>query len=624
MKRIFALCALLCVAVACVDKHPEENDSKTPVITTSYESFDVAAAGGSFQIEYTITNPIGGAPLATQCDAEWVTIEEDTSHGEVRFVVACNDTPEERQTVITLRYPAAESFPEIIVRQAATTTTALNIEVTNVDYSECTAVVTPEDTEASYVLMMADMSYFKNGNITNSNMLVDADESHFRSLMYEGITLEEFLKESNLERKGVITQRWQELSPAKEYVIYCYGIAVEGDSYLRTTPVYHHVITSRLPERGTVAFDIEIAAEGPEVSVDVAPKEWDGYFMVQFVEDTEAGFVPEGEAFGEDRERALAESFFYVADHLYYYNELSADEVMQELGYSGEAHITKTLNANHKYMVMAYAIASTEGNVPMVVSHPEIEYFTTGNVASSSMTFEVDIYNIRPRSVDISITPSTDEPYTAVMIYASNLPEGSNAEQLDYVINNYPPFELTGPYEEHIDQLPPDTEFVLAIYGYYAGVPTTELFVYRFATTEDGVGGNIITEVMCTAYDIHEVAALEPYYSNMSHYADYLMSVEVVTAEPSPALHFDIFSKSAFDEYGLETIREMLLEYSYSTSPDWTTCYYGNEYVVCGMAEDADGFVGEMYVSEPISFTKEDVGDAAVFVDLYKDYVNFL
>jgi hypothetical protein len=43
--------------------------------------------------------------------------------------------------------------------------------------------------------------------------------------------------------------------------------------------------------------------------------------------------------------------------------------------------------------------------------------------------------------------------------------------------------------------------------------------------------------------------------------------------------------------------------------------------VLCGLAEDENGYVGPMYVSDPILFTKEQVSDAEVFVELYKEYV---
>ena len=79
-------------------------------------------------------------------------------------------------------------------------------------------------------------------------------------------------------------------------------------------------------------------------------------------------------------------------------------------------------------------------------------------------------------------------------MYAANLPDGDKQEQLEYIVERYSPLELTGIYEERIDQLPPATEFVIAVYGYYAGAATTDLFIYRFTTAEDGEGENAITE----------------------------------------------------------------------------------------------------------------------------------
>ena len=119
-----------------------------------------------------------------------------------------------------------------------------------------------------------------------------------------------------------------------------------------------------------------------------------------------------------------------------------------------------------------------------------------------------------------------------------------------------------------------------------------------------------------------EVAAIEPYYNSMMGYADYFLSMEVVTTlTPSPTLHYELYAKSQYDSYTHKEIRDSLLEYAYTSSPDWALCNYGNEYVLCGLAEDENGYVGEMYVSEPIMFTKEQTSDAAIFVTLYEAYV---
>lgn len=620
--RRFILCAILVasIIVGCT-KEPTTSDS-IAAINPETLSIEAAASGGTYTLAYEIENPISGAPLVAEADKEWVYNIDTSIAGTVSFTVLCNDTAEPREAIITLRYPSAEIFPEVKVQQAGIAEAQLTINITDIDYSECTAEILPINNELQYVVMMAEKSYFETAGIVDARTLIEADESRFRSLMSESDGLEEFLQKSNIARKGECTQRWEDISPAKEYVIYTYGIAIEADTYRRTTPIYYNVIGSRLPERRDIGFDVEIAAESVEISVTVTPRDWSGYYMVQFVEDSEAGFIPEGTPFTEENEVALAESFFYVADHLYYFNELTADEVMSQLGYTGTHTVHKTLNANHEYMVMVYAIASDEGNVPMVVSHPTIEYLSTGSVERSDITFDVAITNIRPRSVDIAITPSNDDPYTAVVMYASNLPAGSKSEQLDYIVDHYAPLEMSGYYEEHLDQLPPDTKFILAVYGFYAGASTTDLFLYEFATAKDGAGGNTITEVRCTAYDLAEVIALEPYYSSYLQYADYFLSVEVFTAEPSPTLHFDIFPRSVVEEHGLETIRESLLDYSYTSSPDWALCTYGNEYVVCGLAEDSAGYVGEMYVSEPVIFSREQTSDASEFVELYKDYVN--
>ena len=60
----------------------------------------------------------------------------------------------------------------------------------------------------------------------------------------------------------------------------------------------------------------------------------------------------------------------------------------------------------------------------------------------------------------------------------------------------------------------------------------------------------------------------------------------------------------------------------YAAQMAWALCSYGNEYVLCGLAEDENGYVGEMFVSEPISFSKEQTSNAEIFVELYKEWVD--
>lgn len=617
MRQIISFVLFVLLAVGCRNDQPA-TDAGFSVAVDAIAADDI---GGHYQVNYSVDEPIGSVVAAAVSDSEWITDVDNSVYGTISFRVLPNESSEERVATIELRYPTTDVRPTITVTQAGFAGAKLTIALDEVGYSECSATITPQYEDMRFVVMMAEKSYFIGQGIATAEDAVAADVAYFSTYLDADTTLEEFLVRSKMAVEGTQQRKWQDLSPAKEYVIYAYGVDVVGDDYQRITPIYYELIGERLPERSAVAFDATISAEGPEVHFDIKPKEWAGYYMVQLVEDSEAGYVEQGLEFSADAERGVAEAFFYVADHLYYFEELSADEVMQRVGYKGDVSFDKTLNADHRYMAIIYAIDSANGDVPMMVSHPTIVYFSTGTVERSDMTFDVKFSNIKPRSVDVCITPSTDESYTAVMMYASNLPDGDKQEQLEYVMAKYAPLELTGVYREHIDQLPPATEFVIAVYGYYAGAATTDLFVYRFSTTEDGEGTNRIVAVECTAYDLGEVAAIEPYYQSFIGYADYFLSMAITTEKPSPTLHFDIFPSTVVEEYGLDAIRESLLEYAYTSSPDWALCTYGNEYIICGLAEDESGFVGELYVSEPLSFAKEQTGDAREFVELYKEYV---
>ena len=620
MRHLLNLLYLAIGALLCTMCKPNEEPQQGP-ISFNTNTLETESVGGYFELGYTLTFQTNGQKPVAKSDSEWVTDIDNSQELKICLRILPNNTAESRQATLTLRHIGCSEIASITITQRGDSGEKLQIEITRLDYSECQATITPQSPTMPYIVMMAEKAYFQEANIDDAESLVEADLARIYTYLSEEDSVEEFIYRANMALRGTQTKQWVDLSPAKEYIIYAYGIYAKGDTYERITPVYYTTLTERMPERTTQHFTADISTEGPNATITITPENWQGYYMVQLVEDSQAGYIEQGLPLGKEFEDAVAESFFYISDHLHYFEEQSPEEIMQTLGHKGVATITESLNADHRYMAIIYAIDTPEGGIPMMVSNCTVTYFTTGSVERSDMTFEVFFENIRPRSVDITIRPSTDESYTAVMMYARNMPDADKQTQLDYVLDTYAPLELSGAYQEHIDQLPPATDFIIAVCGYYAGAPTTDLFIYRFTTAEDGEGENRITGIECKAYDLDEVAELEPYYSSFLGYADYFLSVEVTTQSPTPTLHFDIFPSRILEEYGLDAIRESLLEYSLTSSPDWALCTYGNEYVVCGLAEDDRGYVGEMYVSEPVVFTKAETSDASHFVELYKEYV---
>ena len=616
ISLMFAICAL----VGCRNGG-ENGDNHKSVFSIDRSVVDISAEGGYVEVGYTLRGGNSAVMPIAKCDAEWIVEFDNSRQGSIAFRVAMNESEQMREAVVSFKAAGVEHMPQLRVKQMGLGSAMLTIEVVEVDYSECKVLLSPASETLPYVVAMAEREYLEKSGFSSADDIVAADLARYYTYIGSDESVEEFLERAKLLNYGGQERVWTDLSPAKEYVIYAYGVYVAGDTYERSTPIYYAAVDKRMEERVAQTFSLDITTDGPEVTFNIVPESWEGYYMVQLVEDSEAGYIEQGLPLGEEFEEAVGEAFFYIADHLYYFEQKSAEEIMQQLGYKGVISFNKTLNADHRYMAIVYAIDSVEGNVPMMVSTATVEYFTTGTVERSDMTFDVTIENIRPRSVDVTITPSTDECYTAVMMYASSMPDGDKQEQLDYVMSKYAPLELSGVYSEHITQLPPATEFIIAVCGYYAGSPTTDLFLYRFSTLEDGVGDNVVVGATFSAYDIDEVAALEPYYATYANYADYFLSMELTTLESSPSLHFELYAKHQYDEYSHEEIRESMLEYAYTSSPDWALCTYGNEYVLCALAEDESGYVGEMYVSEPICFTREQTADAALFVELYKEYV---
>ena len=83
---------------------PSEEPVPTITITTE-EPLALAANGGSYTIEYEITDPAeDGSISADAGDAGWITDINCDTDGAITFSVAANDTEEERQATITVTY----------------------------------------------------------------------------------------------------------------------------------------------------------------------------------------------------------------------------------------------------------------------------------------------------------------------------------------------------------------------------------------------------------------------------------------------------------------------------------------------------------------------------------------
>lgn len=84
----------------------EGEGNSTPVIKLEQNSIEVAAAGGDYNVEYTIVNPLVGGRLDADTECEWIE-ELDVNYEKVKFSVAANFSEKSRSCEIELFYDGA-------------------------------------------------------------------------------------------------------------------------------------------------------------------------------------------------------------------------------------------------------------------------------------------------------------------------------------------------------------------------------------------------------------------------------------------------------------------------------------------------------------------------------------
>ena len=139
----------------------QSSEEPAPTISiTTEDPLALAADGGSFTIEYEITDPAeDGSISADAGDAGWITDINCDTDGVITFSAAANDTEEERQATITVTYTynGTETVSESIgVVQEANEPPApqydfehemINLNIINYGGSPCNYYITMSNSE---------------------------------------------------------------------------------------------------------------------------------------------------------------------------------------------------------------------------------------------------------------------------------------------------------------------------------------------------------------------------------------------------------------------------------------------------------------------------------------------
>lgn len=477
-----------------------------------------------------------------------------------------------------------------------------------IKHTELSLDIAPEDKELEYVVLFAEKKHFiANGIDTREELLAD-DLAMLRQYAdYYGITIREFLEGMKWITKGDKEgYKVTNLYPATEYVVYCYGVNVEGENYEATTEVYYEVITTTAPKLQDIDFDIRANIVGNSVAITITPNDYNGLYYSYIVPDTNNYYLPEGAPFNADYLAHYRNTTWATFNELINNQGIAAEHFC----HSGEVTINDRLNPNANYMVICFAVS--EEQTPILCSEPSIAYFATQESNKSDLKIEIKVEDITQYNAMLTVTPSKrGEDYACVFLAASQLPPyESEYEQMMFIIENFDPAIFSGPFSEALTPLMPGTEYVVVAFGIENNLPTTDMFSYRFTSLEAGTSEVYIESIeIVKLFDVEEIIALDKSYTSILAECECVAIVEAKTNIPTDKLRFWWYEEWMRVEYSEEAFLEDLLMYDYANNPEMMDMYYSmsdqDRFLFAGIAEDESGNMSEIFYTEPFLMSKD-------------------
>ena len=477
-----------------------------------------------------------------------------------------------------------------------------------IKHTELSLNITPLDQELEYVVLFAEKKHFVANGIDTREELIADDFAMLREYAdYYGITIRQFLEGMKWLTKGNKEgYRVTNLYPATEYVVYCYGVNIEGESYEATTEVYYEVITTTAPEFESVKFDIDTAVNGNSVAITMTPNDYNGLYYSYIVPETDNFYLPEGAEFGAE----------YLAHYrnmaLNTFNELINNQGIpaNQFCHSGVATRNERLTPNANYMVICFAVS--EDQTPILCSEPCIAYFSTTESNKSDLTIKIEVTDITQYNAMLTVTPSKKgEAYACVLLAVSQMPPyESEYEQMMFIIENFDPAIFSNAFSEALTPLMPATEYIVVAFGIENNLPTTDMFSYRFTSLEAGTSEVYIESIeIVKLFDVAEIIALDSSYKNKLANCECVAIVEAKTNIPTDKIYMWWYEEWMRVEYSEEAFLEDLLMYDYANNPEIMDMYYSysdqERWLFAGIAEDENGNMSEIYYSDAFMLSRD-------------------
>ena len=346
-----------------------------PVLQLDTYELNIDGGGGDIPLFYAVKNPVKGAEIELVSSVDWVSLKEVTSSTIVLHIKPSN-IDEERFTSVSIKYPGLEKAVRVSILQDKQILNKFRFEAIDVTYNSCTVKYIPTDKDMPYMANIIDSEYFKQTGTTDLNLFIKAEMDNYRSIADRNhMTLEELMGRVSpqLIYTGDAERSFSGMKHGSKYVIYSYGITFHGNEYTLTTPMHQTLVELPMPDMYNASFTISSQMNGNMATINITPKNWDGYYNVQIAPSDSLYFIEPGSNPSDGLIRNLA-SYFYDSARKAMSNGATAEQFLNGSCYKGSRQINMTLEPGKRYMVYVFAVQSDGGSVPVMRSVPSYAY----------------------------------------------------------------------------------------------------------------------------------------------------------------------------------------------------------------------------------------------------------
>lgn len=586
-------------------------------IVLSQTEISAPAEGGHFSVAYSVENGQGEEPATATTDVDWITDIDNSTYGTIDFVVARSRDEEPRSAVITIKHAEAAEPVLITVSQAMGNPDPFVIEITETTPVSIEYDIQAADEEMRYVCMNIYQEYIEDNELQSDDALFEDDMDYFDYLMSQGISMEEILE--NLTAVGSQSGlAISDLCPESAYVIYVYGISVEGEVITRLTDIVRSVVTTAEMPKQDAEWNITVTLDQSDALVNVKTDfggPW--YFDVLSKADID-------EAYPDMSYEEAAEVAFNEMVNMYLGYGFAASDIISLMSSDGEED-EYLFSLDPESDFIAYAMGLDESSA-YCCTNVGCKEFTTGAVMPSDNVIDISVTEITPVSANVAVTTTNDDPYTVCIGFAAEIADMDDTELFQYFKENWQLGRINGDISEVVDGLTPETEYFVVGFGYRGGVMTTDFCKVFFTTNAQKSCEDLIVFEYGDYYDTEAVYNID----NSWDYRNYDVFLKVsATSDPADNggdFYFGLFSEKTLEGFSDAEIRNSLVEEGICNSDEiWILKYNDdngdpNKFVIAGFVTNASGDWGPMVRTEPFVINESGVNtNAQECVDLLND-----